>query len=84
MATITQDIPNIEDIEAAAAKLTPGQREVLIDRIREMNEEIVDPEVEAAWDTEIRRRIDEIDNGEAELLDFDEVMGEMREKYGLS
>ncbi len=84
MATITQDIPNIEEIEAAAAKLSPGQREVLIERIREMNGEAVDPDVEAAWDTEIKRRIDEIDNGEVELLDFDEVMDEIREKYGLS
>ena len=83
MATITKDIPDIEEIEAAVAKLTPGQRGVLIDRIREMDKE-KDPEVEAAWDTEIRRRIAEIDSGEAVLLDFDEVMGEMREKYGLS
>jgi len=83
MATITGNIPDIEEIEAAVAKLTPGQRGVLIDRIREMDE-VVDPGVEAAWDTEIRRRIAEIDSGEAVLLDFDEVMGEMREKYGLS
>ena len=83
MATIIGNIPGIEEIEAAVAKLTPGQRGVLIDRIREMDE-VVDPGVEAAWDTEIRRRIAEIDSGEAVLLDFDEVMGEMREKYGLS
>ncbi len=84
MATITESLPSLEEIEAAAAKLTPGQRGVLIDRIREMDEEPADPEIEAAWDTEIRRRIAEIDSGEAVLLDFDEVMGEMRAKYGLS
>jgi hypothetical protein len=49
-----------------------------------MNGEVSDPDVEAAWDTEIKRRIAEIDNGEVELLDFDEVMDEIREKYGLS
>ena len=83
MATITQDIPNIEEIETAVAKLTPGQREVLIDRIREMNEEVVDPEVEAAWDTEIRRRIAEIDNGEVDLLDGEEMMTRIRSELGL-
>lgn len=83
MATITGNLPDLEEIEAAVAKLTPGQRGVLIDRIREMDE-VVDPGVEAAWDTEIRRRIAEIDSGEAVLFDGEEVMREMREKYGLS
>lgn len=83
MATITQDTPNIEEIEAAVAKLTPGQRGVLIDRIREMDEEVVDPEVEAAWDTEIRRRIAEIDSGEAVLLDGEEVMARVSAELGL-
>jgi len=83
MATITQDTPDIEEIEAAVAKLTPGQRGVLIDRIREMDEEVVDPEVEAAWDTEIRRRIAEVDSGEAVLLDGDEVMARVSAQLGL-
>ncbi len=84
MATVTETLPSLEEIEAAAAKLTPGQRGVLIDRIREMDEEPADPEIEAAWDTEIRRRIAEIDNGTAVLLDGDEVMRDLSEKYGLS
>jgi hypothetical protein len=83
MATITEDLPDIEKIEAAAAKLTPSQRGVLIDRIREMDE-VKNPEIEAAWDKEICRRIAEIDSGEAVLLDLDEVMEEMRVKYGSS
>ncbi len=83
MATITQDIPNIEEIEAAAAKLSPGQREVLIDRIREMNVEALDPDVEAAWDTEIKRRIDEIRSGKVQCLDGEEVMGRIRAELGL-
>ena len=84
MATITQDIPSIEEIEAAAAKLTPGQREVLIDRIREMNGEAADPEIEAAWDSEIKRRIEEIHSGKVQCFDGEEVMREMREKFGFT
>jgi hypothetical protein len=48
-----------------------------------MNEEVVDPEVEAAWDTEIRRRIAEIDNGEVDLLDGEEMMTRIRSELGL-
>jgi putative addiction module component (TIGR02574 family) len=83
MATITQDIPNIEEIEAAAAKLSPGQREVLIERIREMNGEVSDPYVEAAWDTEIKRRIDEIRSGKVQCLEGEEVMKRIRAELGL-
>ena len=83
MATVTDELPDLEKIEAAAAKLTPGQRGVLIDRIREMDE-VRDPEVDAAWHKEICSRIAEVDSGEAVLLDLDEVMEEMRVKYGLS
>ena len=49
----------------------------------EMNEEVVDPEGEAAWDTEIRRRIAEIDNGKVDLLDGEEVMTRIRAELGL-
>ncbi len=83
MATITQDIPNIEEIEAAAAKLSPGQREVLIDRIREMNGEVSDPDVEAAWDTEIKRRIAEIRSGKVQCLEGEQVMKRIRAELGL-
>jgi putative addiction module component (TIGR02574 family) len=38
----------------------------------------VDPEVEAAWDAEIKRRIEEIDSGKAKLIPGDEVFAEVR------
>ena len=37
-----------------------------------------DPEVEAAWEDEIRRRIAEIDAGTAKLVPADEVFAEVR------
>jgi len=39
-----------------------------------------DEEVDAAWAVEIQRRIDSIDNGEVELVPWDDVMREMRER----
>jgi putative addiction module component (TIGR02574 family) len=38
----------------------------------------IDPEVEAAWDEEIRRRLAEIDAGTAKLVPADEVFAEAR------
>jgi putative addiction module component (TIGR02574 family) len=37
-----------------------------------------DPDVEAAWDVEIKRRITEIQNGTAKLTPAEEVFAEIR------
>jgi putative addiction module component (TIGR02574 family) len=37
-----------------------------------------DPEIEAAWDEEIRRRVEEIESGKAKLIPADEVFDEIR------
>ena len=38
----------------------------------------VDEEVDAAWDAEIKRRIVEIENGNAELISAEEVCARLR------
>ena len=40
----------------------------------------VDADADAAWAEEIRRRIESIDRGEAKLVPWDEVMGELRRR----
>lgn len=82
MATLTEPVPTLEELETAAAKLTAGQRRVLIGRLQEMDE-VRDPEIEAAWDSEIRRRIEEIRSGEVECLDGEEVMARVSADLGL-
>lgn len=37
-----------------------------------------DPQVEDAWKAEIRRRLDEVENGTAKLVPADEVFAEIR------
>ncbi|SJM60901.1 hypothetical protein FM112_07430 [Gulosibacter sp. 10] len=37
-------------------------------------------EADSAWRTELRRRIDDIESGKAELLDMDEVHAQIRAK----
>ena len=41
----------------------------------------IDPDAEAAWDAELRRRGDEIRNGAAIGQPADDVLAELRKKY---
>jgi len=72
MATI------FEEAKALAMQLTPEQRADLADLLwvsatpRE--------EVQAAWDTEIARRIAEIDAGTVELIPGEEVFARIEQK----
>ena len=67
-----------EQIKAEAMKLSPEERADLADWLwisatpRE--------EVKAAWDTEIARRIAEIDAGTVELIPGEEVLARVDEK----
>lgn len=71
----------LDQLEAEAAKRSPDERSALIERLHELDEP-ADPEVQAAWDAEILRRIRQVDSGEVELLDGPTVMAELRKKYG--
>lgn len=49
----------------------------------EEDDEVEDPaEVEAAWAEEIKQRIEEIRNGTVETIPADEVMAELRARFG--
>jgi putative addiction module component (TIGR02574 family) len=49
----------------------------------EAEDEDEDPaEVEAAWAEEIKRRVEEIQNGTVETIPADEVFAEMRARFG--
>jgi putative addiction module component (TIGR02574 family) len=47
--------------------------------IRSLDPE-ADEDVDAAWAAEIERRVTAIDNGEARLIPWDDVMREIRER----
>lgn len=40
-----------------------------------------DPEWRAAWEVEIRRRIENVKTGKSQLLDGESVMQELRERF---
>jgi putative addiction module component (TIGR02574 family) len=67
----------VDELSRKARALPPEERVRLAEELLATVQE-VDPEVEAAWDEEIRRRIEEIDSGKAKLILAEEVFAEVR------
>jgi putative addiction module component (TIGR02574 family) len=62
-------------------KLPAGEREELADAPYEsLDDEPVDPAWERAWSVEIARRVQEIADGKARLVDADEMHAELRDE----
>jgi putative addiction module component (TIGR02574 family) len=69
-----------DDILRNALNLAPSERaEIAASLIASLDADTGD-EIEAAWAAEIKRRIDQIDQGEVQLVPADEVMRSMRER----
>jgi putative addiction module component (TIGR02574 family) len=66
-----------DELSRKARALPPEERVRLAEELLATVQE-VDPEVEAAWDEEIKRRIAEIDSGKAKLIPAEEVFAEVR------
>jgi len=67
----------VEELSQRALELPPEERVRLAERLLATVHEI-HPDVEAAWDEEIKRRLAEIDNGTARLIPAEEVFAEAR------
>ncbi len=81
MGTTTDDIVSSERVTEMALGLTPFEQSLLLARLHENLEFLgQDPEYEAAWAAEIKRRVREVENGEVELIDHEVVMREARER----
>jgi putative addiction module component (TIGR02574 family) len=69
----------VEELSQKARALSREERahlaQVLLDSLREH----VDPEIDAAWDEELRRRIAEIEAGTAKFIPAQEVFAEIRQ-----
>jgi hypothetical protein len=66
-----------EQILAEARSLKQEDREELVEDLRQI---VSDDELTPEQHAELRRRIEEVDRGEAELLDGETVMRELFEK----
>jgi len=66
-----------KQIEAEARRLPPEERVLLAEAlILSLDDEA---EVERAWATEVRRRLEQLDNGEVETIPADKVLAELEE-----
>ncbi|MEJ2542158.1 MAG: addiction module protein [Gemmatimonadota bacterium] len=71
---------SIHALEAAALLLPPGERAKLAERLIASLDR--DPEVQAAWDEEIRKRVADFDAGRLESVPAEEVLAEARSRVG--
>jgi putative addiction module component (TIGR02574 family) len=66
-----------------ARQLPPEQLDELFDLLLTESYAQPDPKTDAAWRSEIRRRIEEIESGKVKGIPGDEVMKELRQIVGL-
>jgi putative addiction module component (TIGR02574 family) len=66
-----------QELLQSALALPEGERaEIAASLIRSLDTE-TDEDVDAAWATEIQRRVEAIDRGEVRLIPWDDVMREL-------
>lgn len=81
MGGVSDNSISAEQVTKLALELTPHQQALLLARLHDNLESLgQDAEHEAAWAAEIKRRVQEVENGEVELIDHEVVMREAREQ----
>ena len=68
----------VAELSERARSLAPEDRARLAEELLATLEGDQEPEVDAAWDEEIRKRIAEIESGTVKLLPADEVLARVR------
>lgn len=68
---------SFQEVEQAALALSRDEQELLAYRLLQSGTS-ADADVDPVWREEIQRRIQAIESGEAELLDGDAVVAELR------
>lgn len=68
----------VTELSQRAQKLVPEDRARLAEELLASLENELEPEVDAAWDEELRKRILEVESGTVKLLPADEVFARVR------
>lgn len=68
----------VKELSQRAHELVPEDRARLAEELLASLEDDVDPEVDVAWEEEIRKRIAEVESGTAKLIPADEVFARIR------
>lgn len=69
-----------ETLEKEAMKLTPAKRLRLAEKLMDSVDDFASPEIAKAWQAEIAKRIEEIDNGTDPGVPAEEVHAEARRR----
>jgi putative addiction module component (TIGR02574 family) len=72
----------LTELSQKARRLPPSEREQLVEEILASLSDQADADIDAAWDQEIRRRVDEVERGVATLVPAEEVFAEARRAIG--
>jgi putative addiction module component (TIGR02574 family) len=79
MAQLT---PEVSELLEKALTLSTQDRGLLIHRlIASLDEEAPEQGVEAAWDEEIKRRVDDIRSGRVKTIPGEQVLRELAEEF---
>jgi putative addiction module component (TIGR02574 family) len=79
---IARVTPQLSELLEKALALPTQDRGLLIDRlIASLDEEPAEERVEAAWDQEIKRRVDDIRSGRVKTIPGEQVLQELADEF---
>jgi putative addiction module component (TIGR02574 family) len=68
---------NLKQVFQEAVQLPERDRATLAGLLIETLDPVSEPDVEAAWSEEIKRRLPEVDSGAVELISWEDVRAEL-------
>jgi putative addiction module component (TIGR02574 family) len=79
---VAQLTPQVSELLEKALALSTQERGALIDRLGEsLDDEPAEEGVEAAWDEEVKRRVDDIRSGRVKTIPGEQVLRELAEEF---
>jgi putative addiction module component (TIGR02574 family) len=76
---MAQMTPQVSELLEKALALSTQERGLLIDRLVEtLDNEPAEEGVEAAWEEEIKRRVDDIRSGRVRMIPGEQVLGRLK------
>ena len=69
--------PNAQRLLDEARQLPPDEREWLAEFLLIGDESVSAAQVESAWDSEIKRRLDDIDSGAVKMISHEEFLADL-------
>jgi putative addiction module component (TIGR02574 family) len=79
---MAQATPQVSELLEKALALSTQERGLLIDRlVASLDEDPAEEGAEAAWDEEIKRRVDDIRSGRVKTIPGEQVLKELADEF---